>query len=103
MRRWLVSFLVVLMGVASGCATTDGGSLAKVVETGKLRVGMSGEQPPLTMVAKSGELLGLDVALSKVLAKSMGVEPVLMRLPQRETRMLRRRGWIERLFSSTRR
>jgi ABC-type amino acid transport substrate-binding protein len=48
--------------------------LSRIVATGEIRVGMSGEQPPLTMTARSGELFGLDVALSRVLARSMGVE-----------------------------
>jgi polar amino acid transport system substrate-binding protein len=42
---------------------------------------MSGEQPPLSMTARNGELLGLDVALGRVLAQSMGVEAKLVRRP----------------------
>jgi polar amino acid transport system substrate-binding protein len=42
---------------------------------------MSGEQPPLSMTSRDGELLGLDVALGRVLAQSMGVEAKLVRMP----------------------
>jgi len=55
--------------------------LGRIAETGVLRVGMSGEQPPLTMTARNGQLLGLDVALARVLASSMGVEVELVRMP----------------------
>jgi ABC-type amino acid transport substrate-binding protein len=55
--------------------------LERLVETGELRVGMSGEQPPLNMTTRDGELVGLEVALVRVLAKSMRVEARLVRLP----------------------
>jgi polar amino acid transport system substrate-binding protein len=56
-------------------------ALTRIFDQLQIRVGMSGEQPPLTMTAKSGELFGLDVALSRVLAQSMGVEAVFVRMP----------------------
>lgn len=55
--------------------------LARVAQTGELRVGMSGEQPPLSMTARNGELVGLDVALAKVLAQTMGVDVKFVQLP----------------------
>jgi polar amino acid transport system substrate-binding protein len=74
----------VLFFLLVGCASLSGrqpaGGLSRIVESGELRIGMSGEQPPLTMTARSGELIGLDVALSRVLAKSMGVEARFVRL-----------------------
>lgn len=42
---------------------------------------MSGEQPPLTMTGRDGQLFGLEVALARVLAKAMGVEATLVRMP----------------------
>jgi polar amino acid transport system substrate-binding protein len=41
---------------------------------------MTGEQPPLTMMSRDGEFLGLDVAVMRVLARSMGVEARFVRL-----------------------
>lgn len=55
--------------------------LARIARTGEMRVGTTGEQPPLTMTARNGELIGLDVALTRVLARSMGVEARFVRLP----------------------
>jgi len=40
---------------------------------------MTGEQPPLTMLSRNGEFLGLDVALMRVLARSMGAEARFLR------------------------
>lgn len=58
--------------------------LAHIARTGELRIGMTGEQPPLTMTARNGELIGLDVALSRVLARSMGVEARFVQMPFRK-------------------
>jgi polar amino acid transport system substrate-binding protein len=41
---------------------------------------MTGEQPPLTMISRDGDFLGLDVALMRVLARSMGVEARFVQL-----------------------
>jgi len=68
-----------------GCASSDGPppsrGLAHIVEQGELRVGTSGDQPPLSMTLQNGELIGLDVALSRVLAQSMGANATFVRLP----------------------
>jgi len=55
--------------------------LARVAQTSELRVGTSGDQPPLSMVTRDGELVGLDVALARVLAQTMGVKLVLVQRP----------------------
>ena len=72
---------LVLAALALGCAQFGGGKdeaeesgLRGILSRGELRVGMSGEQPPLNMTTKAGELVGLEVALARVLAKVIGVE-----------------------------
>lgn len=81
----LLLALLVLVSIC-GCATSRKqaprpGGLARIVDSGELRIGMSGEQPPLTMTARNDDLIGLDVALGRVLAQSMGVKPVFVRRP----------------------
>lgn len=76
---WLA---LVLSGCASSQKSTEPrGALSRIVANGVIRVGMTGEQPPLTMISREGEFLGLDVALMRVLAQSMGVEARFVRLP----------------------
>lgn len=88
MTQRLVTCL--LAGVlALGCAQLGGGGAEKVRKTGlaavlargELRVGMTGEQPPLNMTGRNGELFGLEVALARVLASVIGVEPRFVRRP----------------------
>ena len=77
--------LCCLLAVPVACAPKQVaqpvGPLTRIVNSGELRVGTSGEQPPLTMTARNGDLLGLDVALARVLARSMKVEAKFVRLP----------------------
>lgn len=84
LRRFAVLTVCLSLALLLGCAgmkrKEPAGGISRIVDTGELRVGMSGEQPPLTMTAKSGELIGLDVALARVLAQSMGVEAKLVQL-----------------------
>lgn len=68
-------------GGRSPAAPEPSRGLSQIARTGEIRIGMTGEQPPLTMTTRSGELIGLDVALSRVLASSMGVEARFVRLP----------------------
>jgi polar amino acid transport system substrate-binding protein len=47
--------------------------LQRILDSGELRVGLSGNQPPLNMTDKNGEIIGLEVDLMKALAQSMGL------------------------------
>lgn len=94
LRSWLRALLLGLVAIffptgvglvasSPSRADTDAPSrgLARILRTGELRVGMSGEQPPLNMEAKNGELFGMEVALIRVLSQSIGVEAVIVRRP----------------------
>jgi polar amino acid transport system substrate-binding protein len=77
--------LALATGFAAGCgglrSKPPSRGLTHITDTGELRVGMSGEQPPLNMTARNGELIGMEVALVRVLAQSMGVRAVIVRRP----------------------
>ncbi|MGH0031241.1 MAG: transporter substrate-binding domain-containing protein [Myxococcota bacterium] len=84
MSRRPTAVLAVLLALPLLACAGLGGSPAKqptalerILARGELRVGMSGEQPPLNMTTKRGELVGLEVALARVLARLIGVELVL--------------------------
>ncbi len=87
-RRWLHRSVACLMlaGLA-GCASSPSKGpvpsrgLSRMVATGQMLVGTSGQQPPFSMTSRAGELVGLDVALARVLAQSMGLEARFVALP----------------------
>ncbi len=62
-------------------STASGEGLLRILESGQLRVGMTGTQPPLNMRNKNGELIGLDVELARALADAMHLELILVQTP----------------------
>jgi len=82
----LVSLACVSSGGATGpssaaAVAVNSPTIARIVERGELRVGMSGDQPPLNFRNKGGELAGLEVDLARGMAMMMGVEPTLVVRP----------------------
>lgn len=71
-KRMLISTLMVL-AAALPLNALAGDTLDRVVDFKVLKVGMSGNQPPLTMKSRDGGLMGFDVDLAQALAKAMGV------------------------------
>jgi polar amino acid transport system substrate-binding protein len=79
--------LMTLLGIIpalfiSMAATADYSPvMEKFLKTGELRVGMSGNQPPLNTHSRDGGLIGLEVELAKQLASAMGVEVKFVEKP----------------------
>ncbi len=82
--RLLHLFLPILLVLSQlACQSSPAGSgghasaapmrLQRILASGELRVGLSGNQPPLNMTNKNGEIIGLEVDLMKALAQSMGL------------------------------
>jgi len=76
--RVVVAVVAIVLMATPGFA---GKVLDRIVERGEIRVGMSGNQPPMNLKSKSGALIGFEVDLVTVLAASMGVEPKLVGKP----------------------
>lgn len=69
-------------GTASaGSAQSASPTLGRILERGELVVGTTGTMPPMNMKTKSGEIVGLDVDLAKMMAAGMGVELRLAPMP----------------------
>ena len=83
-RMWLSLLLCIalLLPVWSvPLAAQDAPVLDRIVKSNELRVGMSGGQPPFTVKSKSGELIGYEVDVARLLANAMGVELKLVEKP----------------------
>jgi polar amino acid transport system substrate-binding protein len=84
LHRLLGPLLVLALCLGSSAAPAEessAGRLEQILESGVLRVGLSGNQPPLNMRNKKGEIVGLEVDLVKALAGSMGLEPKFVTMP----------------------
>ena len=81
---WILNAVLALglgLGAGAPSAVAEERGLDRILKTGELRVGVSGEQPPLNMTARTGELIGMEIALMRVLASSMGAEVKFVKLP----------------------
>ena len=83
--RPLVALLAVLL-LALGCSSTGGGkagspTLDRILSSGELRVGMSGDQPPMNVRSRYDNLIGLEVDLANALAESMRVKAKIVEMP----------------------
>ena len=82
MIRSAGSLLVaLLLAVTSLPAAAQSPVLSRIVEAGKLRVGMSGSQPPLNFKSASGEWMGMEADLAEDIAGRMGVELEIVQKP----------------------
>lgn len=87
MQRVIVGFLVslaVALGLpaaAVGAGEAGSPGLSRIVESGVLRVGMSGGQPPLNVRNKQGQIIGLEADLAEILANAIGVKAKLVAKP----------------------
>jgi polar amino acid transport system substrate-binding protein len=85
MRRILARVAVVLavLALSTPAMAAEHGSpvLSRIVESGKLRVGMTGDQPPLNVKSKAGEIIGMEADLANLLASSMQVDLEIVQMP----------------------
>lgn len=55
--------------------------LEQIIQRGEIRIGMTGNQPPYSMKAIDGTVIGYDADLAQLLANSMGVELKIVEIP----------------------
>jgi ABC-type amino acid transport substrate-binding protein len=76
--------LAGLMALTMAFSTTSlaaEGALQRVNDFKVLKVGMSGDQPPMNTVNRSGQLMGFDVDLARALAAAMQVQLEIKTMP----------------------
>ncbi len=78
----VASLFTVLLAVTTVNAQSKSSPvLQRIAKTETLRVGMTGEQPPFNVKNRDGKLIGVDVDLAQVLAKSMHVTLEIVEMP----------------------
>jgi len=84
----LLCVLVVIVSLLSGCAEMNRAAapspspvLDRILTRGELRVGMSGDMPPLNMTTKEDKIIGLDADLAALAADAMGVKLNIQKMP----------------------
>lgn len=84
--RYMFVVMVVAL-LAAGCAEMERTKtpssapvLDRIVAQGELRVGVSGDMPPMNLLTKEDTVIGLDVDLAGMIADAMGVRLSLKKL-----------------------
>jgi polar amino acid transport system substrate-binding protein len=86
----LLCAFAVIVSLLSGCAemnrtpapaSSASPVLDRILSRGELRVGMSGDMPPLNMTTKENKIIGLDADLAEMAADAMGVKLNIQKMP----------------------
>ncbi|MBW2272118.1 MAG: transporter substrate-binding domain-containing protein [Deltaproteobacteria bacterium] len=86
MKRLVLVVTLLLSLALAGCNTigsnaSSSPTVDRIAKSGVLRVGMSGNQPPLNMLDKTGATIGLEADIALGLATAMGVELTIVNKP----------------------
>jgi len=73
--------LVSIMAFHPVATAQNAPVLDRILDSGTLRVGMSGTQPPYNVMSRTGDMIGLEVDLATVIAIGMQVELEIVRKP----------------------
>ena len=73
-----ISLALLFFAVSSHAAkvSADAPAMSKIVKSGQLVLGTSGNQPPMTMLDKNGKPEGFDIDLADLMAQALGVKLV---------------------------
>ena len=84
--KWVIVALMIgcfLAGCAEMNQTTKPSSspvMDRIVSRGELRVGVSGDMPPMNLLTKDDKVIGMDVDVATMIAEAMGVKLNLQRI-----------------------
>ncbi len=77
----IIILMLLLFTLCAASIGVSGEVIDRIQERGYVVIGTSADQPPLTMKAKDGDLFGLDVDLSNIVARAMGVKLEMQVMP----------------------
>jgi ABC-type amino acid transport substrate-binding protein len=97
-RLALIALALLLAAQGASFAQTSP-TLDRIAESGKIRVGMSGNQPPFNATSRSGQLIGLEVSFANLLAGSMGAELEIVTRPFGELLAALHAGEVDMVMS----
>lgn len=78
LRFGLIVFLTI---ICAGTILGQGTALDRIQESGTIKVGVSGNQPPYSLMSKSDELIGFEIDMASLLAEAMKVDLELVQIP----------------------
>src|SRR5436305_2729890 len=99
-KRHLSGYLVFAILSILFCLPAIGQKvLGSIVKNGEIRIGTTGTQPPYSMKAKTGELIGYEIDLAKALSTNKGVKLKLVEMPFSQLMDALKSGKIDGIMS----
>ena len=92
----LLSVLVLFLATT----VSAGPAMDRILKTGDLVVGTTGAQPPMTVITKKGEIIGLDADIARAMAAALGVKLKFKILPFAELLPALEAGQLDMILSS---
>jgi polar amino acid transport system substrate-binding protein len=77
----LLAVLATALVVPGALAASESPVLDRVIDFKVLKVGMSGNQPPMNTNSRSGQIIGYEVDLARALAGAMGARLEIVTMP----------------------
>lgn len=82
MKRRIVTLLVVILLVCLVAVPVMAGKVMdRILKNGEVVVGTTGTQPPLSVSAKDGKIIGFDADIAKAISSNMGVKLTFSKVP----------------------
>jgi len=101
-KKIILTFFLALVFTGLGTSThaADAPVLKRVLESGQLRVGMTGNQPPMNVRSRTGTFIGLDVDLANMLADAMNVKLTMVPMPFPQLLAALKAGEVDMVMSN---
>lgn len=80
-KTFVILALLSILSLIFAIAASAGPVMDRIIKRGELLVGTSGAQPPMSATTKTGELIGLDIDIAKMMGDALGVKVKFVLLP----------------------
>jgi polar amino acid transport system substrate-binding protein len=92
--------LASLLAFTFATIALAGPVMDRILQRGELVVGTAGSQPPLNATTKTGEIIGLDADISRLIARNMGVKVRFVTMPFPDLLPALESGKVDMILSS---
>ena len=101
-KRIIFAALLTLLffGATTVVQAADAEVLKRVIAKGQIRIGMSGNQPPMNVKSRTGAFIGLEVDLAHIMAQALGVKLTMVPKPFPELLAALNNGEIDMVMSN---
>ncbi len=101
MKKTVIIFtLSIVLALMLVTTATAGTALKRILKKGELVVGIAGSQPPLNATTKTGEIIGLDADIAKLISMNLGVKLKFATMPFPELLPALKAGKVDMIISS---